>query len=964
MIRKRPSIAFLMDHFLGEYQAIVRTAVETAAREQDVDFFCIVGRALDSPFGYEMIQNEIFSDITQRSVSGVIIAGGTLSVYSGTGRVAALCRRLAPLPVCCIGLEIEGVPSIVLDNRRIDTIVEHLVERHQCRDFAFIGGPTANEEAVLRRAGFLEALRKFEIPFDEALEADGLFTIGSGQEAAERILSTNKRFDALVAANDNMALGATSVLKKHGLHIPEDVCVTGFDDIPSARFGSPRLSTMRQPLETIGRQAVSSVLEQVKGGAVPLISKISPILVARNSCGCDPGHFAPSSKTGGPPLGTVAPRETSPTDRDALEALILRSVSIPEEAYERWARRAADALVEEVQGRQGCFVGVLESILPATERRMWLIDELHLAISRLRRRLLHTRCADGVDLEIVWHDARVAISDAVAYAHMKNQVAADLTAGLFLRRASADLPSALTRDALVQSIARELETIGIENGWVSVFPEDNKRELECIVAIRDGQPALPEQARYASETVVPGFCERERRMSYMVSPLSIGTERLGVMVLELGAADLYYEILREHMSSFLKSIAIHRNLVTQLKAEADKKQRELTMQHRQKLESLGVLAGGIAHDFNNMLSAMAANLDAMLIDLTPVAVNKDPLLECKAVVTHASGLCRQLLAYSGKGNFFVRKVNLNQIITDLEDLLRMSVSKDVRLTFDLEAGLPDVEADVSQITQVFVNLVINASEAMGPSGGEVMVQTALRFVSKDYFKGSAVGTNLPAGEYVTATVSDTGEGISKEILRQIFDPFFTTKFTGRGLGLAAVLGIVRGHSGAIKVSSQEGQGTVFEILFPMPLQPRSTSSGNSVMPPWTSQGTVLLVDDEPVVLRSGARLLKRMGFSVLKARDGQESIDIFNQTEEAITCVILDLTMPGMGGLATMAELKKARPDVPIILSSGYSEEQIAKAPKHLLPAAFLPKPYDFDTLSRTLRKVLSARDKRDSKMP
>jgi signal transduction histidine kinase/ActR/RegA family two-component response regulator len=685
---------------------------------------------------------------------------------------------------------------------------------------------------------------------------------------------------------------------------------------------------------------------------------LNPTLIRRESCGCSHSRSDRFRSEHPPGLeGWQLDRALS-EQKGALAERLLSSIPIPEEEFSHWAERLIDALFLEVQGAKGHFVGVLEEILRTAEWRLWLVDELQNAISLLRMYLRNTQWNNDINLEDIWHDARIILSDGAAHGQVKRRVDADLTSNLFLTRSAAVLPGSLTRAALIEAISKEFEAIGIENGAVFVFSKiASKKEesLECIVRIHNGLSwARPDETGYSVDTIVSSFVDAERRTSLVVIPLSSAAESVGVMILELGAPDLYYEMLREHMSSYLKSVSYYQDHVDKLLAEADEKRRELEMQHRQKLESLGVLAGGIAHDFNNMLSAMAGNLDIALLDLEEGLDCREPIMECKEVTNHASGLCKQLLAYSGKGDFVIKRMNLNQIIQDLSTLLKMSISKSVNLIFEFEHRLPDIEGDVDQINQVFLNLVVNASEAMEPSGGTITVRTYSEYRSMaDFNESFFVGSQMEPGEYVIARVSDTGAGIEKDQLLQIFDPFFTTKFTGRGLGLAAVSGIVRGHRGGINVRSKKGSGTCFELLFPLIPRFSVVPKLTSVPPVWKGSGTILLVDDEPTVLRAGERLLKRMGFEVLLARDGQAAIDVFQKLGERISCVILDITMPGMGGVATMAELKKMRTAVPVILSSGYSEEQVIDSLDDAAPTAFLQKPYDFEKLARILQLAL-----------
>ena len=311
-----------------------------------------------------------------------------------------------------------------------------------------------------------------------------------------------------------------------------------------------------------------------------------------------------------------------------------------------------------------------------------------------------------------------------------------------------------------------------------------------------------------------------------------------------------------------------------------------------------------------------------------------------------------MLAYSGKGRFVVEDIDINALVQDMSSLLNSSTSKKVGLSFDLSANLPAATADATQLRQILLSLVSNASEAVGDEGGLVVVRTYT--TDCDFLDGASPHGNLAEGRYVTIEVTDTGCGMDEETKAKVFDPFFTTKFTGRGLGLAAVQGIVRGHEGAILVESELGKGTTFRVLLPaldhpaVPVAARTKEESK-----WHGSGTILLVDDEAMVRRAATRMLKRFGFSVLPASDGVEAVELFRERHDEIACVLLDLKMPRMAGQETFDELRRIRGDVPVILSSGYSEHEstVRFGDKGL--AGFLQKPYGVAELRDKVREVL-----------
>jgi PAS domain S-box-containing protein len=397
--------------------------------------------------------------------------------------------------------------------------------------------------------------------------------------------------------------------------------------------------------------------------------------------------------------------------------------------------------------------------------------------------------------------------------------------------------------------------------------------------------------------------------------------------------------------------------VTERRIAEEKRQRlEAQVRHVQKLESLGVLAGGIAHDFNNLLMGVMGNADLALMGLPPGSPVRHNLDEIQKAASRAADLCRQMLAYSGKGRFVLDHVNLSEAVRDMSNLLEVSISKNAALRYRFAATLPFIEADVTQVRQIIMNLIINASEAIGDQNGVITVSTGSMECSRSYLQEAYIDEALPEGTYVYLEVADTGCGMDEATRLKMFDPFFSTKFTGRGLGLAAVLGIVRSHQGTVKIISEPGRGTTFRVLFPALAHPAVSAEPSRDDAPSGGAGLVLLVDDEETVRTVAGAMLEKLGFRVLTARDGVEAVEIFRLQSRNITCVVLDLTMPRMEGEETFRRLRQLRPGVPVVISSGYNEQEVIQRFAGQGLAGFIQKPYDFKCLQETLGKVLQSR--------
>ncbi len=375
----------------------------------------------------------------------------------------------------------------------------------------------------------------------------------------------------------------------------------------------------------------------------------------------------------------------------------------------------------------------------------------------------------------------------------------------------------------------------------------------------------------------------------------------------------------------------------------------------QKLESLGLLAGGIAHDFNNLLTGILGHTSLMLAELPAGSPDREHASHIETIATRAADLCKQMLAYSGKGRFSVERVDLNDLVEDTARLLAVSVSKKAALEFRLERPLPELLADATQLRQVVMNLVINASEALGDYGGTIELATSLVHADRNYFTSAVLSPDLPEGDYVCLEVIDNGCGMDPEVQARIFDPFFTTKFTGRGLGLAAVHGIVRSHGGALRVESTLGRGTTFRLLFPCApgtrTQREETAAANPV---WRPGGRVLVVDDEPIVRRITSRLLESLGFEVILATDGIEAGDIFEREHGDFAFVMLDLTMPRLDGEETFHALHCLNPDTRVLLMSGYDETEAMTRFAGLGLAGFIQKPFTLGVLREKVKQVLA----------
>jgi PAS domain S-box-containing protein len=417
---------------------------------------------------------------------------------------------------------------------------------------------------------------------------------------------------------------------------------------------------------------------------------------------------------------------------------------------------------------------------------------------------------------------------------------------------------------------------------------------------------------------------------------------------------LFHTTVRAGEDGVARIVGAVSDVTERKSAEEERRRLDLHLREVQRLESLGLLAGGIAHDFNNMLAVIRGNSRLALADLDAGISPRERLERIRSATEHATSLTEQMLTYSGRTPMTRRPLELSQLVLGTHDLLCASVGDRGRLELDLAEGMPPIEGDVTRIQQVLVNLVSNACDALGERGGTICVATGVRAAETRDLSGSFGAPDAAPGDYVILEVSDTGPGMDPKVQQRIFEPFFTTKSSGRGLGLAAVLGIVVAHRGVIRIESRPGGGTTFRVLFPCAgaaAEPRSDPRDPER--PAGRGGKVLIVDDDESVLELAREFLERAGFEVLAALGGQAGIDLFRAQRDEIDAVVLDLVMPGVGGAEAFVEMLRIRPEIPIVVTSGYDKEKAAERFSVRGLSGFLYKPYEPDELVESVRKAI-----------
>ncbi|MBK9518391.1 MAG: response regulator [Anaeromyxobacter sp.] len=529
--------------------------------------------------------------------------------------------------------------------------------------------------------------------------------------------------------------------------------------------------------------------------------------------------------------------------------------------------------------------------------------------------------------------------------------------GAFAARAGAELDRISSRSALEASESRFRQIVTCCAEGVAI--------LDGAGVVRYANPQLARMLGAASSEELQGRSYREFTAPSQLTEVGRRLERR-----RAGLADRYEtqlvcadgrEILVDISAApvpaadgrISSTIALFRDITEQ--RALDEQVREA-----QKLESLGVLAGGVAHEFNNLLVGILANASYALSEL-PVGEVQAAVEDARASAQKASELTRQLLAYSGRGTYTVGPVDLNRVATEMAALAAPALKK-VRVLQELAPGLPEVQADAGQVGQVIMNLLTNAADAQAGHPGAVTLRTSLAQVDRMGLAHFHGGQGLEEGPYLVLEVADQGAGMDEVTRARVFEPFFSTKFAGRGLGLAAALGILRGHRGAMRVESEPGRGSRFTVLLPPRVAGRADepevgpAGGPGPAPapvPSDARPLVLVADDEEVVRRAARRALERGGFAVLEAADGLVAVERFRAEAARVACVILDLTMPGMGGEAALAAIRQVSDEVPVVLTSGFTDRDEASEEATGRRVSFLPKPFGPADLVGAVRAAL-----------
>ncbi|MBN2191430.1 MAG: substrate-binding domain-containing protein [Polyangiaceae bacterium] len=980
--RTRKTIAVFLD-FMGllgsGYESQLRVGFEAACRRLDMNLILVFGRTFDDTSPVDAAHCQVFELFTPAGVDGVILTPG-LAGHAGRRRLTAWIEHHSVLPLCCAGFALPGIPSVVLDDRTgFEALIDHLILAHGCRTPAFLGGAPNSPDAELRLAVYRDALNRHGLAFDPRRVANGGFVRHLGERAMLEVLDRGGAPDSVVAANDEMALGAIEALRRRGLRVPRDMPVTGFDDVQMARLNSPPLTTVRQPIERIAETAVDLIAMQLAGKPAPPIVDVATECVIRQSCGCHRPIVAPSRRLvpGSPGEAT----EFLQAHREHITNGLARILETTFAEPRTTARRLISALQDQLLGREESFEAALDDLLEEVR----LDNESHLTVQGAIGQLRDELCDFATpELVALWDTARhrIALANTHSQARQRYVVSEDYERWMGVgEQLAATFDHASLRERLVAA----LDSVAMRSYLLALFAPESPAELEPYLGTLDGQPIELPPTRYPAELLFPpGFPLRSERRTWVVYPLAFEAQKLGIAFFEHDRSH-GYQLLGHQISTALKNARLHQEIMEKTLLHERSVQERLATTKR--LQSLSVLAGGVAHDLNNALGPLVALPDVILAELRglaraePEAIHNlvGDIENIRSASLRAAQTIKDLLTLGRQGRTSKEPLDLNRVVrmTLTDESLRSAVETGASMRFTLELSRDPliVLGSEAHLTRALTNLCRNAAEAM-QGHGTITVRTALVRIDTSI----AGYETIEPGAYVELTVADTGPGIPQGDLGRVFEPFFSKKKVGEnsgsGLGLAIVHGVMKEHDGYVDVHSVLNRGTTFALYFPH-LSGSPEVRAMSSLPP-RGDARILVVDDEPIQLRTARRVLVHLGHDVETMTSGKQAQEYFVRAAATLRSdavapaawrspfdlIILDLILnEGEDGLRLLEEIRQLFPDQRVIIASGHAPTERAElAVARGVP--WLAKPYTADALARAIRAVLTEKGSRSGESP
>jgi DNA-binding LacI/PurR family transcriptional regulator/signal transduction histidine kinase/ActR/RegA family two-component response regulator len=951
----RRTIAVLtdyLDHLAGGYETELRRGFEQACRARDLNLLLVVGRAIgDSP------HDKVYDLVGKKCADGIALLASGLGLQRGLSAVEGLAKAMG-LPLCSVGERVPGVPSLVVDNRSgLAATIDHLIDDHGRRRIFFLGGPEQNSDARSRFEVYREALDRHGIRYDPELVAFADFTMGLGASVTRDAVARGAKFDALVAANDGMALGAMQALRERGVDVPEQVSVTGFDDLVLARFTDPPLTTIRQPIERMAALAIELLVRQIDGDIVSDVTELSTEVVRRRSCGCGPAGRSPAvsrSKATSEELVRLLDDE-----RARLVERVETVLHLPVTHTAPRADTLVDGLRKELAGTSNAFNAALEAIMKSAPDRVELHEELQSVVTLLRNTLPEGPPA----LEELWHGARCLISANHARSQAELRMTIERSYWNALQSGER-LSTAFDWPALKSALADELPEV-VRSAFLSLRAPNGPDFLEPFFCLLDGKPCEPTVDRFFADELLPPIegLARKRRTLYVL-PLVSETDVMGMAVLEALPGSGTHEMLREQLEFAVKNVALHRELVEKSALHERSVQERIATAKR--MNALSVLAGGVAHDLNNALAPLVALPQVMLKQLDELRAGgddrefKEDLATIHMSALRAAQTIKDLLALGRQGRPHREALDLNRVVQNAllneEFYIEGAAASGIDLELSLHNEALPIQGAETQIARAISNLLRNAVEAIDGKG-TVRVRTSSIVLEQPLLAYEAI----EPGAYGCISVSDSGRGIAPADRDSIFEPFFSNKrlsdHSGTGLGLAIVHGVVKDHLGYVNVDSVPGVGATFTLYFPSATERARVRL--SIPPSSRGEARILVVDDDPTQLRTASRVLTPVGYDVITADTGVAAYGFFAEASigpggrSPFDLVVIDMQLSEPDdGLAVFERIRSLFPKQKGLVVSGHAPTERAE---RALDAGltWLAKPYVADDLVRAVQGAL-----------
>jgi DNA-binding LacI/PurR family transcriptional regulator/signal transduction histidine kinase/ActR/RegA family two-component response regulator len=956
---RRLTIAVLVDNvnFLdGCYEASLREALDARCREAGHNLLLLYGGPLDGPGPAGAADNALFRTVRADSFDGIIVVSSMLAAFCGPDPVARLLESYRPACMCSIGLALPGVPSLVLDNRSgMEAVVEHLVREHGVRRPAFLAGTPKNPEAQTRLDAYQTVLARNGIPFDPSLVVCGYFMPEPGRRAMDSLLAAGATFDAVVAANDNMALGAIEALRKWGRRVPRDVPVTGFDDLPVVGAGNPSLTTVAQPLDRMANLAIETLLAQLGGQSVPDRVVLSSEFVRRRSCGCGFDRQPRVADTAGHDA------QAGILDRiGALEPRLATTLGSLRRDADWVGHRLIESLRKGVSGQRRAFpraVGDLLEEMGEGNERYGMLQE---AIGWLRDEL-----GDVADLEMerAFYEGLSLVTSSSTTMQARRSLMLEDSYATSLR-VGRQASVALDLSSLEETLVNEFPTAGVRTAFLSCALDADATELTPLVNLVDGQAVrVPERSFPARLLVPPSALALEPRRTFLVFPMAVESQLLGVAAFDYADGGRSHAVFRNEITTVLKSIRLHQELVRKTTLHERSVQERLAATKR--MEALSVLAGGVAHDLNNALGPLVALPDLILrglnnlpIDAGLVGKLSSDVEIIKTASLRAAQTIKDLLTLGRQGRTVKESIDLNRVVKSCvaESYLRLVEDKGrrVQVVVDYWDEPLAVRGSDSQLARAVGNLLRNASEAIEGSG-KIVVRTRREQIVTPAHRYETI----PPGHFAVVVVADDGCGIDPLDLGRVFEPFFSKKraceSSGSGLGLAIVHGVVKEHDGFIDVTSAPGKGTTFALYFP--LAPVAHQESEAAASAQRGPAKILVVDDEAIQRRTCRRVLADLGYQVDTMQSGLRAYHVFRRAaatgKSPYDLVVIDMVLgESLDGLQIFELIQRLFPKQKAIVASGHAPSGRAGLAVDQ-GLAWLAKPYTVEALARAVERVL-----------